>query len=114
MSISYKGYKSNNITIEAGEGLKVGAPVGFDANGKAICASADAMFVGVCTAIRGVWASVQTDGYVELEYSGTAPSLGITALVAGSNSKVKADAESTYFYKVLTVDTTAKTVGFIL
>ena len=114
MSISFKGYKANNITLEAGEGLKVGSPVGFDANGKAVCASANAKFIGVCTAIRDDWASIQTDGYVEVEYSGSAPTLGITALVADSNSKVKADANSTYFYKVLSVDTTAKTVGFIL
>ncbi|MBR0412102.1 MAG: hypothetical protein IJI47_00850 [Eubacterium sp.] len=115
MSISFKGYENKTITFEAAEGLTAGAPVTVDANGKAANASADGYFVGVCTAIRNGWASVQTEGYVEVPYTGTAPSHGLVSLVAAGESKVKAGGDGDIaLYKVIKVDTENTTVGFIL
>lgn len=115
MSISYNGYNSSTLTFEAGSGLTAGAPVTLNSDGQAVCASADDYFIGVCTAVREGWASVQTDGYVEVKYSGTAPSKGVGALVTGANKTVAKGGEGDVaLYKILNVDTTNSIVGFIL
>ncbi len=115
MSISYRGYEANTITFEAGEGLAIGMPVTVGATGAAVPADEDDYFIGICTAIRNEWASVQTSGYTEVAYSGDAPSLGLSALTADGEGAVKAGEEgSLALYKVLKTDTAAGTVGFIL
>lgn len=115
MSISLKGYENKTITIEAGSSLTVGSPVELDSDGKAVDASSGDYFIGVCTAIRNGWASVQLDGYVEVKYNGTAPGYGLVKLVANGSSKVKAGgADDIALYKVVKVDTANTTVGFIL
>ena len=115
MSISYKGYKNETITFEAGENLTVGSPVTVNQNNQAVNASTDSYFVGVCTAIRNGWASVQTDGYIEVKYNGTAPDCGLTKLVCAGEGMVKAGGANNYaLYKVIKVDTANTTVGFIL
>ena len=115
MSISFKGYNTSTLTFEAGENIAVGAPVVLDENGKADLVAEDDNFIGVCTAVKGSWASVQTDGYVEAEYSGDAPDLGYVILLAGDDGTIAAGGEDgVIYYKVLKVDTTNKIVGFIL
>jgi len=51
--------------------------------------------------------------YVELEYTGTAPTVGYSKLLASAAGKVKADSDGAEFL-VLKVDTTNKIVGFIM
>jgi hypothetical protein len=115
MSISYKGYKENTLTLEQGADLTVGAPVTVNANGAAVPASTGAAFIGVCTAIRNGFASIQTDGYTELEYTGTAPSTGLATLVAAGSNKVKAGGDNDIaLYKVVKLDTVNSIVGIIL
>ena len=115
MSISYKGYKENIITLAKGADLTVGAPVTVNSSGAAIPATTGSYFIGVCTAIRDGWASIQTDGYVELEYSGTAPSTGLVTLVAAGSNAVKVGGEDDIaLYKVVKLDTTNTIVGIIL
>ena len=115
MSISYNGYNSSTLTFEADDELTVGAPVTVDTDGKAVTAAQGEYFIGICTAIRGGWASVQTDGYVEAEYTGDAPSYGIYPIIAGANGKVAAGNDTSLIpYKILKIDETNKIVGFIL
>lgn len=115
MNISFKGYKNNTLTVEADGSLTVGVPVTLSAEGKAIAAGENKDFIGVCTAIRNGWASVQTDGYIELKYTGTAPKCGIEKLSAAGSGKVKVTTGDAYaYYKVLSVDSDETTVGFIL
>ena len=115
MSISFKGYKSDSLTFEAGEGLKAGMPVKLDQNGKAVVAANDDFFIGICTAIRDNWASVQTDGYAELEYTGSMPAYGFVHISAAGSGKVKVnESADTPYLKVIYLDTNSHTVGFIL
>ncbi len=115
MSISYKGYNNNTITFETDGNITVGSPVSIDNTNCAINASVGSDFIGVCTAIRGTWASVQTDGYVEIPYEGMDPSTGIIKLVSAGGGKVKnGGADDIAVYKVIKVDTDNKIVGIIL
>ena len=81
-------------------------------NTVAVCADDD-RFCGLCIHADSETADVQLKGYVELEYSGTAPTVGWATLLAAGAGKVKADSDGAEFL-VLKVDTTAKTVGFIM
>ena len=115
MSISFKGYENKTITLEAGSGLTVGSPVKINSNNQAVNAASDDYFIGICTAVRNDWASIQTDGFAEIKYTGTAPSHGLVSLVAAGESKVKAGGDGDIaLYKVIKVDTENTTVGFIL
>ena len=114
MSISFKGYNTSTLTFPAASSLAAGMPVTVNSDGAAAPASAEQDFIGICTAIREGWASVQTDGYVESVYSGDAPTLGMCALTTASGNKIAAADEGGIPYKVLSVDTVNKTVGFIL
>ena len=115
MSINYKGYNSGTITCEKGDGLAVGYPVKFDPNNHAVPAGNGDEFVGICTAVRGDWASVQINGYVEMPYSGSITRASYVSLCADSNHKVKAGSvDATKHFKLLCLDATNSTIGFIL
>ncbi|MBR3148965.1 MAG: hypothetical protein IKF64_02255 [Eubacterium sp.] len=115
MSISYKGYNAGTLTFKAGTGLQVGYPVKINSDGEAVPASNNDDFIGVCTAVRDIWASVQTDGYIEMPYSGTLSAASYSTLVSDADHKVKANSEAgARVYKLISLDTTNKTVGFIL
>jgi len=81
-------------------------------NTVAVCADDD-RFCGVCIHADSANADVQLKGYVELEYTGTAPTVGYSKLLASAAGKVKADSDGAEFL-VLKVDTTNKIVGFIM
>ncbi|CAK7080482.1 hypothetical protein ACR77J_17275 [Tissierella praeacuta] len=59
-------------------------------------------------------ASTQIGGYVEAIYSGTAPDVGFTKLVADATGGVKVDAANGREVKVVKIDTTKKIVGFFI
>ena len=67
--------------------------------------------------MRRSQAAVRTSGYVKMTYTGTAPAVGYAALAATGAASVKADTASPAVggeHLVIDVDTTAKTVGFML
>lgn len=115
MSISFNGYKNNTVTMENGSAV-VGYPVALGSNGKAIVANDGVAFIGVCVAVRGDICCVQTDGYIELGFSGNAPSYGFSGFTADGNGGVKSASAATAAkaYTVVKVDATKKTVGFIM
>ena len=116
MSISFNGYKTEVLTFE-NENAEISYPVTVNSASRSIKASAESNFIGVCVTERNDLAGVQTDGYVELHYSSTAPGTGMVYLVADGNGGVKVPSSSSNAmkaYKVLKVDTVNKTVGFIL
>ncbi|MGN0523991.1 MAG: hypothetical protein ACI4IG_06935 [Eubacterium sp.] len=115
MSISFNGYKNNTVTME-NETATVGYPVALNSEGKAIAANDGVAFIGVCVAVRGDICCVQTDGYIELGFSGTAPSYGFSGFTADGNGGVKSVTSATApkAYTVVKVDTAKKTVGFIM
>lgn len=116
MSISFNGYKTDVLTFE-NENAKISYPVTVNAASKAVKAAAESDFIGVCVIERNGLAGVQTDGYVEMNYSSTAPGTGVAYLVSDGNGGVKVPSSSSNAkkaYKVVKVDTSNKIVGFIL
>jgi hypothetical protein len=115
MSISFNGYKNNVITFENGNAA-LGYPMTVDNDGKASNASKGNDFIGVCTALSGDYASVQTDGYIEMKYVNSPPQFGVYGLVASGDGMVMAadPKEMAKSYTIVKVDTENNIVGFIL
>ena len=98
---------SGDSAADAGELVKMSAN-----NTVAVCAEDD-RFCGVCIHSDSATADVQLKGYVEVEYTGTAPTVGYAKLLAAAAGKVAADTDGAE-YLVLKVDTANKIVGFIM
>ncbi|MBQ7740584.1 MAG: hypothetical protein IJT65_05055 [Eubacterium sp.] len=114
MSISYNGYDVNVITMPAAEELNIGGGVALNSSGKCINAANETDIIGVAVNNREGIAGVQTKGYVEMKYTGSAPSYNYSKLISNGNGGVKVYASGTRDYKVIKLDTANKIVGFIL
>ena len=113
MNVSFNGFNENSVTFEADSNVTVGAPVKMCGNGKVSACADGEVFCGIATDVRGDYATVQIAGYVTANYSGSAPTVGYTAISAGADGAVSAN-ENGRTYLVTDVDTTASTVGFML
>ncbi|MBQ2774712.1 MAG: hypothetical protein IJF40_02320 [Clostridia bacterium] len=113
MSISVNGFGENVLTFKAAGGLTSGVPVKVSANDTVAACAASNIFCGVAVEVSGGYAGVQLTGFVTLPYTGTAPTVGLTALSANGNGGVKADSNGNK-YLVTNVNTTASTVSFML
>lgn len=116
MSISFKGYGENVLTFKA-EVSEAGVPVEVNEDCTVKVAAADKDFIGIICEVNGEVAGVIVDGYVEMTYTGNAPSYGYCNLVANGSGGVKAAASGTasnHTVRVLKIDTENKIVGFIL
>ena len=91
MSVSTKGFCENVLTLKAASGLEAGVPVAVSANDTVSAAGADAKFCGVSVNVSGGYAALASDG-----------AGGVKASTKGNT------------YLVLSVNTTAKTVSFML
>lgn len=113
MNVSFEGFNESAATFIASGAVLPGTAVKITSNGTvAPCADGD-KFAGVALNAADGYAAVQLGGYVKCTYTGTAPTVGFAILASGGTNKVKtATAGNTYL--VLDVDTTAKTVGFLL
>ncbi len=114
MSVSFKGINEQVITFKAEEELAEGTLVTLSANGTVSPCAANDKIVGVVISCRDNLAAVQISGYVTLPYSGSAPALGLTAICAASDTKIKADATNGKIVTVLETDTAALTAGILL
>ncbi len=114
MKFSFQGIGAETVTFEtAATADDIGKVCKSDGGKAAVCSAGDGFF-GVIRAVRGGAASVQTKGYIELPYTGqTAPATGWCALAADGSGGVKADADGHEFL-VVSVDTTAGTLGMWL
>ena len=113
MNISFTGFNENSVTFICSEDVTTGKVVKVTDNGTvSVCANGD-IFCGIATDVRSDCATVQLTGYTRISYSGSAPSLGYTALVADGNGAVTAN-DNGKVYLVTDVDTTDNTVGFML
>ncbi len=113
MSIKFNGLMDEVATFKRAAEITKGYPVKVSANDTVAAAANGNPFCGVAVNGSGSLQGVQLKGYVELPYSGTAPTVGYCALVANGNGGVKADA-SGRSYLVVNVDTTDTKVGLIL
>lgn len=113
MNVSFFGFNESSITFEADDSVVIGAPVKVIDNGVVTaCADGDT-FCGIATDVRSGYATVQMTGYVKMTYSGEAPALGYTTIVAGAGCAVR-DGEDGKLCLVTDIDKTASTVGFML
>lgn len=88
--ISNMGFNEGYITLYVAEGTQKDSVVTVvDGNTCGNC-SEGGKFCGILKGIRNNIGSVQVKGYAEIKYSGTAPALGVTSLVADGNGGVKA------------------------
>ena len=113
MNVSFFGFNESSITFTADESVISGAPVKVSDNGTVTACAVNDDFCGVATDVRGGCATVQMSGYVKMNYSGNAPSLGYTGLAAGADGTVCAN-EGGRVHLVTDLDKTTSTVGFML
>lgn len=114
MNVNFDGIGSQVMTfLNDPKSLAVpGDPVSISGNGEVQQAPADSVFIGVCLSGDEDYTAVQVSGVITCPYTGAAPTLGYTALVAAKSAV--AAKEGGREYLVLAVDTTAKTVTFVL
>ena len=118
MKVSFEGIGEKVITFynKAQGGAAAGDPVCIAANATVGKASAGVKFFGVAIAAAEDFAAVQTGGFVQLPYTGTAPALGFVSLSADGNGGVKTPGAGDKFgeYLVIDVDTANTLVGIML
>lgn len=116
--VSFNGYNTKVITaITEMTKEEVESPITFGNDSRVSAAGDGQDFLGICVAVRDMYCSVQTDGYVELTYQGTAPKYGFVNLVSTDGKAVKvaeASKATGVLRRVIKVDEDNKTVGFLL
>ena len=113
-SVSMQGIGEAFLTAKKGTTVTAGYPCGFSANDTVANTAANGTFCGIAAQIRGTLVTVQYQGFVTLPYTGaTAPSVGYGILVANGSGGVST-AQSGRSYLISAVDTSGKTVTFML
>ena len=113
MKVSFEGAGEQVLSFMKASGVEKGSLVKLSANATvAKCAAGD-NFAGVCIKADDSFADVKTAGYVELGYTGTAPAVGYAKLTADGDGNVKT-ADPGREYLVISVDSAAAVVGFIM
>ena len=82
MKVSFEGVGEQVLSFNKASGVTKGALVKMSANSTVKACDAGDRFMGVCIASGDAFAEVKTAGYVELGYSGTAPTVGYATLAA--------------------------------
>ena len=113
MTTNFNGFNEKVLTFECDTKITAGTPVKITANGKVAAAAAGDRFIGTCVYTRCGYAAVKVEGYSVLPYTSTAPTLNHAKIVADGNGGVKADTNGSEVVAIC-VDTTAKTIGFIM
>ncbi|QZY56702.1 hypothetical protein [Crassaminicella profunda] len=113
--IAFDGIGALNVTFASDlTSEDEGKPVKVSANKTVALAGAN-IFHGKAIKVEKDGAvNVQIKGYVEFEYTGTAPTVGHSKLKSDVNNKVVVDGTNGHEYFVAAVDTTTKTVGLFL
>ncbi len=107
------GFNTKEVTLYTDSKIKVGSTVMLEANCKAVLPASDAKFCGVCTDARGNYITVALSGFVQLPYTGTAPTVGYNNLACDGNGNAKVSEKGREIL-VAEVDTTNKTISIIL
>ncbi len=85
------GFETTEVTLKKSTNVAAGKAVGLAANCSTMVPSAGKHFCGVCTNVRGKYASVVLKGFATVAYSGTVPVVGYNKLVADGSGNVKID-----------------------
>ena len=115
MKVSFEGLGECVATFynNAANGARAGAPVKMSGRGEVSACANGERFFGAALTGEGDYCAVQTKGYFEFAYSGTAPSFGFVKLTCNGSGGVKTDAAGGEFL-VVELDTAAKVVGILL
>ena len=116
MKVSFEGIGESVITFYNSDGTaaKAGEPVMLSGNGEIRACSEGERLIGVALACDESFAAVQTMGYIELPFSGTAPDVGYEMLVANGAGGVKTAEAGGGEFLIIEVDEAAKVLGFML
>ena len=107
MKVSHEGIGESVVTFynSLEHPALVGEPVKMSANGEVCACESGDKFFGICIACDEELAAVQTEGYIQVAYTGaTVPSVGFVNLAADGKGGVTADTEGKEFL-VVDVDT---------
>lgn len=113
MNISFNGYKENAATFLASGNVQKGMLVKMSDNKTVAPCSANDRFIGVCVDVRGDYATVVTEGYVNLP-AAKKITVGYQYLAASASDKVTTGTSGTTGREYLVIDSDATSVGFIL
>ncbi len=113
MKISMNGYGENTATFKADGIVCASHTVKMSDNFTVAPCSDGEAFIGTAVNVRNTVACVQLAGYTTLHFSGTAPVVGYSSLVADGIGGVKV-LEGAKEYLITNVDTDNNTVGIIL
>ena len=115
MKVSFEGIGESVVTFYNSKiaAVGAGAPVKMSGNGEVSACADGNRFFGAALACDADFAAVQTGGYAQLVYSGTAPAVGFAKLASNGEGGVKI-AETGGEFLVVDVDTISKTIGFML
>lgn len=110
--VAFTGFNENMVTFKCSGLIDVGSIVSITANGTVGVSSDSAVFSGIVRSVRDGYAAVQVSGYIEVPYTGTAPALGYTSVVANGDYGIKSGSGRNAI--VVEVDTKKKTCGMLL
>lgn len=112
MSVAFHGYQENAVTFKVSGTVTAGKPVKLASAATVTACSAGDVFIGFALASDNAYTTVRLHGAVTAKYTGTAPAVGFTKLVADTNGVKTGTAGREYL--VLDVNTAASTVTFLL
>ena len=107
------GFDRQEVTFKANSTIRQGATAKLISASMVGLASVGSDFIGVCSLVRDDAASIVMRGYVQVAFTGTAPSVGFNKLTADGEGGVKVDANGRHFL-VADVDKINSTCGIII
>lgn len=107
------GFETKEVTLRTSKSVAPGKAVGLSGACTAAITDAGTLFCGVCTHVRGIYASVVMKGFVKASYTGTAPVFGYNKLSCDGSGNVQVDENGRYIL-VTDIDTAKGTVDIIL
>lgn len=111
MSVAFGGFHNETATFKVTEEIVKGTPVKISDNATVTACGDGDEFCGIAVNGDNAYAAIQIYGEVTAKFSGTAPELGYTALIAGEDG-VKTGGGREYL--VISVDEAAGTVTFLM
>lgn len=114
MAICFDAIGEKYVTFLAAEGTEQGTVCKLSANDTVGGCGENDVFCGVAAEVKNGCAAVVMGGYVELPYTGTAPSVGYALLAADGKGGVRTAASGGRSCLVVRVDTAEKKIGLFL
>ena len=108
------GLCTKEITLLAKEDVKPGMPVEIAERYTVGIPDNNCRFFGICTSVKGKYATVAVSGVVTVPYSGSSLTLGYNTLSSDGNGKVKVDMNGDDYFVVFDIDEENKLVTILL